>query len=85
MDLGFAIMGIGLAIGMIAIGAGVGISKIVSTAVEGIARQPDAEAKIFKSMMLGAALIEGVVLFCALITYIMQSSLITVIEKLPVK
>ncbi len=85
MDIGFAIMGIGLAIGMIAIGAGVGISKIVSTAVEGIARQPDAEAKIFKSMMLGAALIEGVVLFCALITYIMQSSLITVIEKLPVK
>lgn len=85
MDLGFAIMGIGIAISVIAISASFGISKIVSTAVEGIARQPEAEAKIFKSMMLGAALIEGVVLFCALITYIMQGSLITVIEKMPLK
>ena len=85
MEFGFAIIGISIAIGIIVISASYGISKIVTASVESIARQPEAENKIFKSMILGASLIEGVVLFCALITYTMQGSLFTIIEKLPVK
>ena len=52
-----------IGIGLIVIGTGLGIGKIGSSAVEGIARQPEAGAKIQTAMIIAAALIEGVALF----------------------
>ena len=52
---------------VVTIGAAYGISKIASSAVEGIARQPEAAAKIQTAMLIAAALIEGVAFFCAVI------------------
>ena len=54
-----AAVGAGLAV----IGAGLGIGKIGGSAMEAIARQPEAAAKIQTAMIIAAALIEGVALF----------------------
>jgi F-type H+-transporting ATPase subunit c len=46
--------------GLIVIGAGLGIGKIGGSAMEAIARQPEAAAKIQTAMLIAAALIEGI-------------------------
>ena len=50
-------------VGLTVLGAGIGIGKIGASAVEGIARQPEATNKIQTAMIIAAALIEGVSLF----------------------
>ena len=52
-----------IGIGLIVLGAGIGIGKIGGSAVEGIARQPEATNKIQTAMIIAAALIEGLALF----------------------
>ncbi len=54
-----AAVGAGLAV----IGAGLGIGKIGGSAMEAIARQPEAAARIQTAMIIAAALVEGVALF----------------------
>ena len=49
--------------GLIVIGAGIGIGRIGGSAMEAIARQPEAASKIQTAMIIAAALIEGVALF----------------------
>lgn len=56
-----------LGAGLVTIGVGIGIGKLAASAVEGIARQPEAEPKIRGTMILAAVLIEGVGLLCAVI------------------
>jgi F-type H+-transporting ATPase subunit c len=46
--------------GLIVIGAGLGIGKIGGSAMEAIARQPEAASKIQTAMLIAAALIEGI-------------------------
>ena len=62
-DAGLAIVGAGLTV----IGAGTGIGNIGSHAVESIARQPEAGGRIFTSMIISAALIEGFTFFALII------------------
>jgi len=49
--------------GLSVLGAGLGIGRIGGSAVEGIARSPDAAGKIQAAMIIAAALSEGVALF----------------------
>ena len=56
--------------GLVTIGAGLGIGKLAAAALEGIARQPEASGKIQTNMLIAAALIEGVALFCAVICFL---------------
>ncbi|MFT5903434.1 MAG: F-type H+-transporting ATPase subunit c, partial [Flammeovirgaceae bacterium] len=58
-DAGFAGIGAGLA----AIGAGMGIGRIGASALESMARQPEATGDIRANMIVAAALVEGVALF----------------------
>jgi F-type H+-transporting ATPase subunit c len=60
VDPGFGKMGIGIGIGLIILGAGIGIGRIGGSAVEAIARQPEAGGRIGTNMIIAAALIEGV-------------------------
>ena len=53
--------------GLVAIGVGIGIGRLAASAIEGIARQPEAMPKIQVTMLIAAALIEGVALFCCVI------------------
>ena len=50
-----------------AIGVGLGIGKLAASAVESIARQPDAAGDIRGAMILTAAFIEGVGLFAVVV------------------
>jgi len=54
--------------GIAAIGAGIGIGKIGSTAMESIARQPEAAGDIRSNMIVIAALVEGVALFAVIVS-----------------
>ena len=63
----------GLAAGLIIIGAAMGIGMIAKGAVESMARQPEVAANINTSMIIAAALIEGVTFF-ALIIVILQGA-----------
>ncbi len=60
---GLALVGAGLAIGLTVIGAGIGIGRIGESAVQGIARQPEAGPSIQTAAIILAALIEGAALF----------------------
>lgn len=63
--IGYAGAAIGAGIALV--GAGLGIGKIASSAVEGIARQPEATGDIRSAMIVSAALIEGVAFFGILV------------------
>ncbi len=63
-----AALGAALGAGISAIGAGIGIGKIGSSAMEAIARQPEASGDIRSSMIVIAALIEGVALFAVIVS-----------------
>jgi F-type H+-transporting ATPase subunit c len=49
------------------IGAGYGIGKIGSSAVESMARQPEMAGKIQTAMIIAAALIEGVTFYALIV------------------
>ena len=57
-----AYLGAGIGAGLSAIGAGIAIGLIGGSAMEGIARQPEAMGDIRTNMILTAALVEGVAL-----------------------
>jgi len=59
-----------LGAGLVAIGAGLGIGRLAASAMEGIARQPEAFDKIRNLAIVTAALIEGVALFAAVICFL---------------
>jgi F-type H+-transporting ATPase subunit c len=67
-------MGAGIGAGIAAVGAGIGIGRIGGSAMESIARQPEAVGDIRSNMIVAAALIEGVAFFaivvCLLILFI---------------
>ncbi|KQC30572.1 MULTISPECIES: ATP synthase F0 subunit C [Flagellimonas] len=46
--------------GLVVIGVGLGIGRIGGSAMEAIARQPEATGKIQTAMLIAAALIEGI-------------------------
>lgn len=58
-----AAVGAGIAV----VGAGLGIGKIGSSAMDAIARQPEATSKIQIAMIISAALIEGAALFAIVV------------------
>ncbi len=73
-SMAIAKMGAGIGAGIAAIGAGIGIGRIGGSAVEAIARQPEAVGDIRSNMIISAALIEGVAFFaiviCLLILFV---------------
>lgn len=64
---GISVLGGVLGAGLIVIGAARGIGQLASSATEAIARQPEAGNRIFTTMIIAAALIEGVTLFALII------------------
>jgi F-type H+-transporting ATPase subunit c len=67
---GLAVLGAGIGAGIVALAAGLGIGKIGGSAMESIARQPEAGGKIQTAMIISAALIEGVALFGVIVCLI---------------
>jgi F-type H+-transporting ATPase subunit c len=65
-----SIFGVAFGAGMIILGAGYGIGRIGSSAVESMARQPEVAAPINTAMIISAALIEGVTFFALIVCLI---------------
>jgi F-type H+-transporting ATPase subunit c len=65
MDLAW--LGAGIGAGIALIGAGLGIGKLAAAALESIGRQPEAAGPIRTTMIIAAALIEGVAFFALVI------------------
>ena len=59
-----AILGIGAGIAVLTgLGAGIGIGIATGKATEAVARQPEAESKITKILLLGGALAEATAIY----------------------
>ena len=67
---GLAVAGIGIGLGLIIMGAAKGIGNIGGHAADAIARQPEAGGRIFTTMIISAALIEGATLFALVVAII---------------
>lgn len=63
-------LGAGLGMGLVILGAGLGIGRIGGSAVDAIARQPEASGTIGTQMLIAAALIEGVTVIGLILIYI---------------
>jgi F-type H+-transporting ATPase subunit c len=61
----------GLGAGLAIIGAGIGFGRIGAAALESMARQPEVQARIFTTMFLIAALLEGATFFALIICLLM--------------
>lgn len=68
-------IGAGVGIGIAAGVAGVGQGLATASAVDGIARNPGASAKIQTPMIIGLALIESLVIYALLIAFLLQGKI----------
>jgi len=64
----YAFAGGAIGAGLALLGTGIGIGRIGGSAVEAIARQPEATGNIRANMIVAAALIEGAAFFALVIT-----------------
>jgi F-type H+-transporting ATPase subunit c len=58
-----SVVGAGLAIGLAAIGPGIGQGSAAAQAVEGLARQPEAEGKIRGTLLLSFAFMDSLTIY----------------------
>ena len=66
-NLAWGYLGAAVGAGLATIGAGIGIGKIGQGAMEGMARQPEAGGDIRSTMIIAAALVEGVAFFAVVL------------------
>ena len=69
-ELSLGKLGAAIGAGLAAIGAGIGSGKIGGSAMEAIARQPEASNDIRTNMIIIAALVEGVALFAVVVCFL---------------
>ena len=67
---GFIGLGAGLVLGLTGIGAALGMGKAGASALEGIARNPGAQSKIFTPLIVTLALIEAIAIYGLLIAFL---------------
>lgn len=61
-----------IAVGLGALGAGLGVGLIASKTVEGIARQPEMRGTLTTTMILGIAFVEAVPIIAAVIAFMVM-------------
>ena len=61
-----------IAVGVAALGAGVGNGLIVSRTVEGISRQPELRGALQTTMFIGVALVEAVPIIAVVIAFMVM-------------
>jgi len=64
-----------LAVGLAAIGAGVGDGLVTSKAVESIARQPEARGNILVTMFISVGLIEALPIIAVVIAFMLMGNI----------
>ena len=61
----------GFAIGVAALGTGIGMGNAINGALQGVARNPEAGGRIFTMLVLGLALIESLCIYALVICLLM--------------
>jgi F-type H+-transporting ATPase subunit c len=69
LSYALAYLAAGIGAGLTTIGAGMGIGRLAASAMDGTARQPEAGGDIRTTMIIAAAMIEGVALFGIVIAF----------------
>lgn len=72
MEEAFKSLGPALAIGLGAIGPGIGIGILAGKALEAIGRNPDAAPKIQTAMILGIAFAEAIAIYALVVALIIK-------------
>ena len=67
-----AFLSAGIGAGLAVIGGGVGIGRLAAAALSGTARQPSATGDLRTTMIIAAALIEGVTLFAIVVCVLLS-------------
>lgn len=67
-----AALGAALAVGIAALGAGIGDGMVTGRAVEGIARQPEARGPIMTLMFISVGLIEALPIIAVVIAFMLM-------------
>jgi F-type H+-transporting ATPase subunit c len=70
-NYGLIALAAGLGIGIAALGGGIGQGRAAAAALDGIARNPGAAGQIRGPMILGLALIESLVIYALIISFIL--------------
>lgn len=70
-DKAYIALAAGLGLGLAAIGGALGQGRTAATALEGICRNPGAADKVFTPMILGLALIESLVIYSFVISFLL--------------
>ena len=65
-----SILAAGLTVGIAAFGCGIGMGLVISSALQGMARQPELASKLQLNMLIGFALIEAQVLYALFLAII---------------
>ncbi len=73
--MALAFIGVGLAIGLAALGSALGQGMAAAKAMEGIARQPEASGNIQTALLLSLAFMEALTLFSFVIAILMWTKL----------
>lgn len=63
-----------IAIGLAALGAGIGNGLIVSRTVEGVARQPELKSSLQSIMFIGVALVEAIPIIAVVIAFMVYGA-----------
>lgn len=66
----WALITAGFAMAVGSIGTGLGMGRAISSAVEGVARNPGASGKILTTMMIGLAMIESLAIYVFVVAMI---------------
>jgi len=70
--LGFALP---IALGIAALGSGLGLGKAIGGAMEAMGRQPEAAGKIQVAMIIGAAFIEALTIYAFVVVFVLSGKI----------
>jgi F-type H+-transporting ATPase subunit c len=71
-DEGLKLIAAGLAIGLGALGPGVGLGILVSKAMEALGRNPEAQGALFTNFILGLAFTEAIAIYALVVALIIM-------------
>jgi F-type H+-transporting ATPase subunit c len=66
-----AYLGAGIAIGMVGLGAALGIGMLAGKGLEGMARQPEAANNIRTTMIIAIAFVEAIALYALVVSFML--------------
>jgi len=74
-------LGVALAVPLAVLTAALAQARAASSALDAIARQPDAVSDIQRVLIISLGFIESLVIYCLLVFFLLQGNIATLVEK----